>query len=727
MAFVMVQETADIRKFPVRLGNVARFQSNVVMDEYSALMSASCAIMIAGACKPGNPITFVNQAFCELTGYSASEAIGRNCRFLQGPKTDVREVARIRRALRDEVSVRCELLNYKKSGEAFWNELSIDPIKDAEGRLIGFVGVQRDATAAYKAMETCADIEQMLTGISEGIPGYIFRRTLSTDGEVRYPFISGSLGTILGLEEVEWDFSTFWRHVSPQDRAGLWNGIIESAATLSRMRAEFRMISRSGKEYWFRSDSTPRRLADGRVLWDGVALDITSEKSTAQTVAFLASHDALTGMFSRRAFLGALNDAMRCALLERRPLALFKVDVCALQSINERSGLHVGDQVLVETASRLNALAASRHAVTARLAGDKFGIILPMDPSENAIRAFAAAIGSTMAKPMLIGNHDIRVDVYIGAAFLPDAAFQIQADEEAAAMELLRRAQVSLHAAKKDGHGSLRVYEKDLDDRNRNRMTLLNDLKSAIAHKEFELYYQPLICSATNEIISVEALVRWMHPSLGMQGPDLFIPLAEESGLIVPLGEWIIKEALRQAIAWKHLGAGDIRIAVNLSGIQLQRPGFLEMVHSAFAESGVDPHLFEFELTETTMFEASNDVQEQLVALKAMGFGISIDDFGTGFSTFRYLRDFPIDKIKIDQVFIRSLTAGSRDETIVRNMISLAHSLNILVTAEGVETQAQLDFLTAEGCDFIQGYLIGVPLQAEKFRDLLLRRTIQVS
>jgi diguanylate cyclase (GGDEF)-like protein/PAS domain S-box-containing protein len=727
MAFVMVQETADIRKFPVRLGNVARFQSNVVMDEYSALMSASCAIMIAGACKPGNPITFVNQAFCELTGYSASEAIGRNCRFLQGPKTDVREVARIRRALRDEVSVRCELLNYKKSGEAFWNELSIDPIKDAEGRLIGFVGVQRDATAAHKAMETCADIEQMLTGISEGIPGYIFRRTLTTDGEVRYPFISGSLGTILGLEEVEWDFSTFWRHVSPQDRAELWNGIIESAATLSRMRAEFRMISRSGKEYWFRSDSTPRRLADGRVLWDGVALDITSEKSTAQTVAFLASHDALTGMFSRRAFLGALNDAMRCALLERRPLALFKVDVCALQSINERSGLHVGDQVLVETASRLNALAASRHAVTARLAGDKFGIILPMDPSENAIRAFAAAIGSTMAKPMLIGNHDIRVDVYIGAAFLPDAAFQIQADEEAAAMELLRRAQVSLHAAKKDGHGSLRVYEKDLDDRNRNRMTLLNDLKSAIAHKEFELYYQPLICSATNEIISVEALVRWMHPSLGMQGPDLFIPLAEESGLIVPLGEWIIKEALRQAIAWKHLGAGDIRIAVNLSGIQLQRPGFLEMVHSAFAESGVDPHLFEFELTETTMFEASNDVQEQLVALKAMGFGISIDDFGTGFSTFRYLRDFPIDKIKIDQVFIRSLTAGSRDETIVRNMISLAHSLNILVTAEGVETQAQLDFLTAEGCDFIQGYLIGVPLQAEKFRDLLLRRTIQVS
>jgi diguanylate cyclase (GGDEF)-like protein/PAS domain S-box-containing protein len=727
MAFVMVQETADIRKFPVRLGNVARFQSNVVMDEYSALMSASCAIMIAGACKPGNPITFVNQAFCELTGYSASEAIGRNCRFLQGPKTDVREVARIRRALRDEVSVRCELLNYKKSGEAFWNELSIDPIKDAEGRLIGFVGVQRDATAAHKAMETCADIEQMLTGISEGIPGYIFRRTLTTDGEVRYPFISGSLGTILGLEEVEWDFSTFWRHVSPQDRAELWNGIIESAATLSRMRAEFRMISRSGKEYWFRSDSTPRRLADGRVLWDGVALDITSEKSTAQTVAFLASHDALTGMFSRRAFLGALNDAMRCALLERRPLALFKVDVCALQSINERSGLHIGDQVLVETASRLNALAASRHAVTARLAGDKFGIILPMDPSENAIRAFAAAIGSTMAKPMLIGSHDIRVDVYIGAAFLPDAAFQIQADEEAAAMELLRRAQVSLHAAKKDGHGSLRVYEKDLDDRNRNRMTLLNDLKSAIAHKEFELYYQPLICSATNEIISVEALVRWMHPSLGMQGPDLFIPLAEESGLIVPLGEWIIKEALRQAIAWKHLGAGDIRIAVNLSGIQLQRPGFLEMVHSAFAESGVDPHLFEFELTETTMFEASNDVQEQLVALKAMGFGISIDDFGTGFSTFRYLRDFPIDKIKIDQVFIRSLTAGSRDETIVRNMISLAHSLNILVTAEGVETQAQLDFLTAEGCDFIQGYLIGVPLQAEKFRDLLLRRTIQVS
>jgi EAL domain-containing protein (putative c-di-GMP-specific phosphodiesterase class I) len=236
------------------------------------------------------------------------------------------------------------------------------------------------------------------------------------------------------------------------------------------------------------------------------------------------------------------------------------------------------------------------------------------------------------------------------------------------------------------------------------------------------LHYQPLINLESGRIIGGEALVRWNHPELGMQRPDLFIPLAENSGLIMPLGAWIMKEAMRQVQAWKRQGIDVPRIAINVSSVQLQKPDFISVVEQALAGTGANPTDFEFELTEGVLIEASREMLSVLNALKCLGFGITIDDFGTGHSTFKYLRDFPVDKIKIDQTFVRQLVIGSNDASIIRSMIALSRSLGLAIVAEGIETAMQRDFLREEGCETGQGYFFSLPLAAEDFGWILQRR-----
>jgi EAL domain-containing protein (putative c-di-GMP-specific phosphodiesterase class I) len=276
-----------------------------------------------------------------------------------------------------------------------------------------------------------------------------------------------------------------------------------------------------------------------------------------------------------------------------------------------------------------------------------------------------------------------------------------------------------LRAAKQEGPGAYRVYSVAFDDRLRNRLALRQSLHRAIEGQQFELHYQPLVQLASGRIVGAEALVRWNHPELGTQRPDVFIPLAEASGMIVPLGAWAIKQAMRQGQLWKRPGVGAPRIAINISSIQLAKPGFIAAVEQALSETGADPRDFEFELTEGLMIEPSSETLAILTWVKSLGFGITIDDFGTGYSTFKYLRDFPVDKIKIDQTFVRQLAIDSSDASIIRSMIALSRSLGVQIVAEGVETAMQRDFLRDEGCEVGQGYFFSLPLTAEDFGWLL--------
>ena len=388
------------------------------------------------------------------------------------------------------------------------------------------------------------------------------------------------------------------------------------------------------------------------------------------------------------------------------------------RSLNNTMGQVFGDGVLRRIGMRIQDYADKYGGTAARLGGDEFGLLLP-DVGERNVGDIAEALARMVAFPMLVDVQELSAQACVGAvapAGLDDLAALKPAERGS---ELLKRAQVALYVAKQEGPGICRLYAPEYDDRVRNRVALHQSLRRGITEEEFKVNYQPVVNLDNGEIVGAEALVRWQHPELGVQRPDVFIPFAEASGLIVPLGNWVMKQAMRQMRRWASLGLRVPRIAINVSGVQLRRPGFIASVEQALAETGAEPAHLEFELTEGVLLEGSAEIFAQLKTLRAMGFMLTLDDFGTGHSTFRYLRDFPVQKIKIDQSFVRQLVIDSSDASIVRSIISLARSLKLEVVAEGIETPMQRDFLYAEGCRIGQGYLFSMPLGAEDFGWLL--------
>jgi diguanylate cyclase (GGDEF)-like protein/PAS domain S-box-containing protein len=675
-------------------------------------------IILTTAGKPHSPIAFVNPAFTDLTGYTQDEAIDQGWHFLQGPDTDTRVIQEISDALSAGISIRREILNYRKNGEPFWNDLTLDPIFDATGRLIGHVGILNDSTAGRVAQDARMAAELQLQNIVRHLPGYVYRRVLTPSGDIEMPYLSPSINEILAIpQDIAVSSTDFFRHLHPEDYDGFKSAVMRSAADLTVFREEFRLISTMGTVRWFRSDAPARRSADGGVYWDGLAIDITAEKMSETEIAFLAFHDSLTGLGNRVNFKNSLNKAIESAPAGEARIGVFFIDVDAFQEINTTLGQAAGDNALRKIGRRLTRFAGAGGGMVARLGGDEFAVLLPVIASEQSIDDIAASICREIARPMKISSQVIIVQVCVGAAVFPNS--RGAEDETDASVEVMKQADLALRAAKQLGPGAHLVYAVEFDDRLRNRLALRQSLHRAVEGQQFELHYQPLVQLASGNIVGAEALVRWNHPELGMQRPDVFVPLAESSGLIVPLGAWAIKEAMRQAQAWKRPGVTPPRIAINISSIQLTKPGFIAAVENALGETGADPHDFEFELTEGLMIEPSPETMAILYWLKSLGFLLTIDDFGTGYSTFKYIRDFPVDKIKIDQTFVRQLVIDSSDASIIRAMITLSRSLGIQIVAEGIETKMQRDFLRDEGCEVGQGYLFSLPLAAEDFGWLL--------
>jgi diguanylate cyclase (GGDEF)-like protein len=506
--------------------------------------------------------------------------------------------------------------------------------------------------------------------------------------------------------------ATFYDHVHPDDRNELMRAIRQSAADLSLFREEFRLISSTGAIRWFRSDALARPLPNGDIMWDGIAVEITAERKSETDLAFLAFHDSLTGLCNRDLFKTALFKVISNPS-EEEELAIFIIDLDSFQEINDSLGQEIGDDVLRVIGERLTKFTKDAKGTVARLGGDEFAVLLPSVLTTQPVIDLARKIHAELARPMQLMGQEIIIQACVGAAIL-NRTHEINDPADACA-ELVKQADLALLAAKREGRGSCLLYASDLDDRFQNRMALRQSLHNSILNEQLELHYQPFVDLASGRIIGAEALVRWNHPDLGLQRPDLFIPLAEKSGFIVQLGAWVINEAMRQSQAWRLQGFTTPRISMNVSSVQLQKPGFITTIEQAIASTGADPRYFELELTEGLLIEASTEILSILSALKALGFGITIDDFGTGNATFKYLRDFPIDKIKIDQVFVRQLVIDSSDAFIIHAMVALSRSLGVTIVAEGIETEMQREFLRREGCQVGQGYLFSMPLMAEDF------------
>jgi diguanylate cyclase (GGDEF)-like protein len=443
--------------------------------------------------------------------------------------------------------------------------------------------------------------------------------------------------------------------------------------------------------------------------WVATHEDITEQRQSEVKIEYMAHHDSLTDLANRVLLNERLEDALSRRIHREEMVAVHHLDLDQFKAVNDTFGHPVGDKLLKIVADRLRGLVRASDTI-ARMGGDEFVIVqAPIeDPAEAT--CLAQQIIASISEPFEIDGHQSGVGASIGIAVGPGDGLRPD--------RLLRNADLALYRAKGDGRGTFRFFEPAMDLQMQTRRIMERDLRKALPAGEFELYYQPVVNLARNEISGFEALIRWNHPEKGMVAPSAFIPLAEEIGFIVPIGEWVIRQACTAAARWP----GDLHVAVNISAVQFRNPGLMQVIVGALAASGLEPTRLEIEITETVLLQNKEATLAALHQLRELGVRIALDDFGTGYSSLTYLQSFPFDKIKIDRSFVKDIAKNTGSLNIVRAVAALANGMGMTATAEGVETSEQLDRITSEGCTEMQGYLFSRPLPAHEIARLFLSR-----
>jgi diguanylate cyclase (GGDEF)-like protein/PAS domain S-box-containing protein len=436
----------------------------------------------------------------------------------------------------------------------------------------------------------------------------------------------------------------------------------------------------------------------------GVIEDVTERITNEARISHLAHHDALTDLPNRSAFNAALDERLEQAQEGSTSFAVLSLDLDRFKEVNDVFGHPVGDMLMRAAADRLAAEADG--AFVARIGGDEFMILMPDDIRREDVLTLAERLVEVIGKELEVDDYLSQVGVSVGIAVYPDDGVD--------AATLLANADSALYRAKREGRGRVCFFESEMDQELRDRRLLQHDLRQALEQNQFLVYFQPQ-ARMDGEVIGFEALLRWNHPTRGFVPPDQFIPLAEENGLIIQIGEWVLREACREAASWPR----PLQVAVNLSPVQFQAGDLERAIHQILLETGLSPTRLEVEITEGVLIGDFTRALNLLRRLKALGIRIAMDDFGTGYSSLSYLQSFPFDKIKIDRSFISNLETTPQSAEIVRAVLSLAHALNMPVVAEGVETEAQRAFLAREACEQMQGYLVGRPDLIERYLDLI--------
>jgi diguanylate cyclase (GGDEF)-like protein len=439
-------------------------------------------------------------------------------------------------------------------------------------------------------------------------------------------------------------------------------------------------------------------------------VDLTARREAEERLRYLSNYDDLTGLANRTLFKERLHEAGQRARQSGRSLALLHIDLDRFKVLNDSLGHELADQLLRQMSRRL-AQTIPEAETLARLSGDEFAVLLDSYGSLSSLARLASRVLSKLRLPIMVGDQELVVSASIGISLLPDNAREIST--------LLSQANMAVQHAKHLGGNTFQFYTDNLQACTLERLQLENQLRKGIEEGQLEVFYQPKLCLADDSLHAAEALVRWRHPELGLVPPGDFIGLAEETGLINPLGEFVLRQACQQARRWQLDGLAEVRVSVNISAQQLRQGSLVSLVRQVLDETGLPARLLELELTESLLLDNVESVISTFQQLRSLGILLAIDDFGTGYSSLSYLKRFPVHYVKIDQTFIRDISTNSEDAAITRAIIAMAHGLELKVVAEGVETQAQMDFLKAQHCDELQGYLISEPVPAAAFSQLL--------
>ena len=466
------------------------------------------------------------------------------------------------------------------------------------------------------------------------------------------------------------------------------------------------MQRRDGSSFW--CEMSGRSLGSDSLVDDciWVFTDVSERRQAEERAKFLFYHDVLTQLPNQQLFQDRLQQAIAFCTRTGTKVAVMLVDLDRFKAINDVLGHGVGDQLLVEVAKRLEQAVRSTDTVS-RQGGDEFVLLLTDVSEPDAIATFTRELMARLSEPFQIADRELTTSVSIGVAIYPE--------DGADYGTLLKKADMAMYRAKESGRNAYRFFNEDMNDEAVAQVTLLSGLRRALDTGQFVLHYQPQIEIASGRLLGAEALIRWHHPDLGLVYPGRFIPVAEETGLIVEIGDWVLREACREAARWEAAGMDGLVVAVNLSALQFKRGDVEKSVAQMLDATGLDPSLLELELTESILIQDTENVLAAVKRLKLMGIKLSIDDFGTGYSSLSYLKRFDADKLKIDQSFVRDLAVDAEDAAIVRAIIQMAHSLGLRTIAEGVETKEAQDLLRLYRCDEAQGYFHARPMPAEQF------------
>jgi len=599
-----------------------------------------------------------------------------------------------------------EWVTYAADGKRALLETTKAPVRDESGRVLGVLGISRDITDARAAQDALSQSEALLKQSQQvaSVGHYVFN--LSTGRWTN----SEELDSIFGIDpEYARDVEGWLKLVHPSQRNEMSKYLSEYVLQDKNLfDREYRIVRANDRaERWVHGFGKLEMDAAGRpARMFGVIQDITERKATEARVEYLAYHDQLTGLPNRVLVRDRFEQAVAYAARNGGKVALLFLDLDHFKTINDALGHSVGDALLKEVATRLHLCVRDTDTIS-RQGGDEFLIVLSDVHDAESIAAFSGKMLEQLCRPFRIDEHDLSTSVSIGATVYPDDGENFDT--------LLKKADTAMYHAKEAGRNACYFFNQQMNLEADERLDMRNRLSQALGRSEFVVHYQPQVDLASGALTGAEALLRWNQPELGLIPPGRFIPIAEDSGLIVPIGEWVLREACRQAVAWQKSGLSDFTMAVNLSAVQFKRGNLEQTVIAALTESGLEPPFLELELTESILIRDTENVLQTVQRLKLLGVKLSIDDFGTGYSSLAYLSRFAVDKVKIDQSFVRGLTTSTSDAAIVRAIIQMARSMGLRTIAEGVEEQHLYDYLRAQHCDEAQGYHIGRPMPAEQF------------